>query len=98
VATSMNLDRSRNKRIRARRIIAGSADPASIRLSSASCNRALLYSSSASVYNALNIGSDELVRINRLVDIVEEIAGVKLTRSYKVDAPRACAAATVTTR
>ena len=35
----------------------------------------------------LNIGSDEMVSINQLVDIVESIAGVRLERSYKVDAP-----------
>lgn len=35
----------------------------------------------------LNIGSDEMVSINQLVDIVETIAGVKLKRSYKLDAP-----------
>ena len=36
----------------------------------------------------LNLGSSELVTINQLVDIVEEIAGVKLERSYKLDAPQ----------
>jgi GDP-D-mannose 3', 5'-epimerase len=36
----------------------------------------------------LNIGSDEMVSINQLVDIVEDIAGVKLTRSYNLDAPK----------
>jgi nucleoside-diphosphate-sugar epimerase len=36
----------------------------------------------------LNIGSDEMVSINQLVDIVEEIAGVRLKRSYKLDAPK----------
>jgi GDP-D-mannose 3', 5'-epimerase len=36
----------------------------------------------------LNIGSDELVTINQLLDIVENIAGVKLTRRYNLDAPR----------
>jgi nucleoside-diphosphate-sugar epimerase len=36
----------------------------------------------------LNLGSDELVTINQLVDIVEEIAGVKLKRKYKLDAPK----------
>jgi nucleoside-diphosphate-sugar epimerase len=36
----------------------------------------------------LNIGSDEMVSINRLVDIVEEIAGTKLKRSYNLDAPK----------
>jgi GDP-D-mannose 3', 5'-epimerase len=36
----------------------------------------------------LNIGSDEMVSINQLVDIVEDIAGIKLKRSYKLDAPK----------
>jgi nucleoside-diphosphate-sugar epimerase len=35
----------------------------------------------------LNIGSDEMVSINRLVDVVEEIAGVRLRRNYVLDAP-----------
>ncbi len=37
---------------------------------------------------ALNLGSDELVTINGLVDIVEDIAGIKLERKYKLDAPK----------
>ena len=36
----------------------------------------------------INIGSSELVTINQLVDIVEEIAGIQLKRSYKLDAPK----------
>ena len=36
----------------------------------------------------LNIGSSELVTINQLVDLVEEIAGVKLKRRYNFDAPK----------
>jgi GDP-D-mannose 3',5'-epimerase len=36
----------------------------------------------------LNLGSSELVTINQLVDIVEEIAGLKLRRTYNVDAPK----------
>ena len=36
----------------------------------------------------INIGSSELVSINELVDIVEEIAGVKLARSYNLKAPK----------
>ena len=36
----------------------------------------------------LNIGSSELVSINQLVDIVEEIAGVKLERRYNLSAPK----------
>jgi nucleoside-diphosphate-sugar epimerase len=42
----------------------------------------------SSVEEPLNIGSDELVSINQLVDIVEEIAGVRLTRRYNLAAPR----------
>ena len=36
----------------------------------------------------VNLGSDELVSINQLVDIVENIAGIKTTRNYKLDAPQ----------
>src|SRR6266576_6001942 len=36
----------------------------------------------------LNLGSDELVTINQLVDIAEEIAGVKLKRNYNLSAPK----------
>jgi nucleoside-diphosphate-sugar epimerase len=40
------------------------------------------------VAEPLNIGSDQLVTINQLVDIVENVAGVKLHRRYKLDAPK----------
>jgi len=36
----------------------------------------------------LNLGSSELVTINELVDIAEEIAGVKLKRRYNLSAPK----------
>jgi nucleoside-diphosphate-sugar epimerase len=36
----------------------------------------------------INLGSSELVTINQLVDIVEDIAGVRLERKYKLDAPK----------
>ncbi len=36
----------------------------------------------------LNIGSSEMVSINQLVDMVEEIAEVKLTRNYNLSAPK----------
>ncbi len=36
----------------------------------------------------LNLGSNELVTINGLVDIVENIAGVKLKRKYNLNAPK----------
>jgi GDP-D-mannose 3', 5'-epimerase len=40
------------------------------------------------VIEPLNLGSDELVTINGLVDIVEEIAGIRLERSYNLSAPK----------
>ena len=36
----------------------------------------------------INLGSSEMVSINKLVDIVEEIAGYKLKRKYDLDAPK----------
>ncbi len=36
----------------------------------------------------INLGSSEMVTINELVDLVEEIAGVTLTRRYDLDAPK----------
>jgi nucleoside-diphosphate-sugar epimerase len=43
------------------------------------------------ILDPINLGSSELVTIDRLVDIVEEIAGVKLERRYRLDAPRGVA-------
>ena len=40
------------------------------------------------VAEPINIGSNQLVTINGLVDIVESIAGVSLERTYKLDAPQ----------
>ncbi len=39
------------------------------------------------IHEPINLGSSELVSINQLVDIAEEIGGVKLHRRYKLDAP-----------
>ncbi len=36
----------------------------------------------------INLGSSELVTINQLVDIVEDIAGIKLERHYNLGAPK----------
>ena len=36
----------------------------------------------------VNLGSSELVTINQLVDIVEDIAGIRCERNYKLDAPQ----------
>lgn len=40
------------------------------------------------ILEPINLGSNELVTINGLVDLVEDIAGVKLKRKYKLDAPK----------
>jgi nucleoside-diphosphate-sugar epimerase len=39
------------------------------------------------VLEPMNLGSNELVTVNGLVDLVESIAGIKLNRNYKLDAP-----------
>jgi nucleoside-diphosphate-sugar epimerase len=36
----------------------------------------------------INLGRDELVSINQLLDIVEDLAGVKMKRSYNLNAPQ----------
>jgi nucleoside-diphosphate-sugar epimerase len=43
------------------------------------------------VATPINLGTSELVSINRLVDYIEEIGGVKLERTYKLDAPKGVA-------
>ena len=40
------------------------------------------------ILEPINLGSNELVTINGLVDIVEAIAGVTLERQYRLDAPK----------
>ena len=40
------------------------------------------------IVEPLNLGSSELVSINQLVDLVEDIAGIKLKRSYNLKAPK----------
>src|SRR3984893_10828752 len=52
------------------------------------CTDGTIRLAQSDIVEPLNIGSDELVSINRLVDIVEKIAGVRLKRSYKLDAPK----------
>jgi nucleoside-diphosphate-sugar epimerase len=42
----------------------------------------------SAVSEPINVGSDQLVTINQLVDIVEAVAGVKLHRRYRLDAPK----------
>lgn len=47
-----------------------------------------LFTNSENFFEPLNLGSSELVSINQLVSIAEQIAGIKLNRTYKADAPK----------
>jgi nucleoside-diphosphate-sugar epimerase len=40
------------------------------------------------ILEPINLGSSESVTINQLVDMVEEIAGIKLQRNYDLSAPK----------
>jgi nucleoside-diphosphate-sugar epimerase len=52
------------------------------------CLEGTLRLTASDITEPLNVGSDELVTINQLVDIVEGIAGVTLERTYLTDAPQ----------
>jgi nucleoside-diphosphate-sugar epimerase len=43
------------------------------------------------ILEPINLGSSELVTINQLVDVAEEIGGVRLERRYRIDAPKGVA-------
>ena len=40
------------------------------------------------ILDPINLGSSEMVSINQLVDIVEDIAGIRLKRRYDLNAPK----------
>ncbi|MGH3992855.1 MAG: NAD-dependent epimerase/dehydratase family protein [Pseudonocardiaceae bacterium] len=52
------------------------------------CIRGTLAIASSEILEPINLGSSELVTVNQLVDIVEEIAGIELRRSYNLNAPK----------
>ena len=52
------------------------------------CTEGTIKLLNSDIVEPLNIGSDQLVSINQLVDIVEKIAGVTLKRRYNLDAPK----------
>jgi nucleoside-diphosphate-sugar epimerase len=52
------------------------------------CLEGTLRLTASDVREPLNVGSDQLVTINELVDVVEGIAGVSLERRYELDAPQ----------
>ncbi len=52
------------------------------------CVEGILKITNSNILEPINLGSDEVVTINGLVDIVEEIAGIKLKRNYNLSAPK----------
>ena len=52
------------------------------------CTRGTRMIAESDIREPLNLGSNELVTINQLVDLAEEIAGVKLKRNYNLSAPK----------
>ena len=52
------------------------------------CTRGTQAIAESEIHEPINLGSSELVTINQLVDIAEEIAGVKLHRKYNLGAPK----------
>jgi len=52
------------------------------------CVRGIQMIMDSDILEPINLGSAEMVSINQLVDIVESIAGLKLKRSYDLDAPK----------
>lgn len=52
------------------------------------CVEGILKIMYSDILEPLNLGSSEMVSINQLVDIVENIAGIKLNRTYDLDAPK----------
>jgi nucleoside-diphosphate-sugar epimerase len=52
------------------------------------CVQGTLMIMQSEIEQPINLGSSELVTINQLVDIVEEIAGIKLKRTYDLNAPK----------
>jgi GDP-D-mannose 3', 5'-epimerase len=52
------------------------------------CTHGVLAIYESDILEPINLGSSEVVTINQLVDVAEEIAGVKLKRNYKLDAPK----------
>lgn len=52
------------------------------------CIKGILDIMYSNIEEPINLGSSEMVSINQLADMAEEIAGIKLTRSYDLSAPK----------
>jgi nucleoside-diphosphate-sugar epimerase len=52
------------------------------------CVRGVQLIMNSDILEPINLGSSESVSINQLVDVVEDIAGVRLNRKYELNAPK----------
>ena len=52
------------------------------------CTKGVVDIYRSDILEPINLGSSELVTINQLVDVAEELAGVKLKRIYNLSAPK----------
>jgi nucleoside-diphosphate-sugar epimerase len=52
------------------------------------CIKGIQMLMNSDIVDPINLGSSEAVSINQLVDMVEDIAGIKLKRSYDLTAPK----------
>jgi nucleoside-diphosphate-sugar epimerase len=52
------------------------------------CTKGITDIYESDILEPINLGSSELVTINQLVDIAEDIAGIKLERKYNLSAPK----------
>ena len=52
------------------------------------CIKGIKLIMNSEILEPINLGSTEAVTVNQLVDIVEEIAGIKLMRTYDLSAPK----------
>ena len=52
------------------------------------CIKGSIMLMNSDVREPLNVGSSEMVSINSMVEIIESIAGVKITRKYNLEAPK----------
>jgi GDP-D-mannose 3', 5'-epimerase len=52
------------------------------------CIKGIQLLTASDILEPINVGSSELITVNGLVDIVEEIAGIKVKRNYNLDMPQ----------
>ena len=52
------------------------------------CVKGVQMITNSNIIEPINLGSSEAVSINELVDLAEEIGGIKLKRTYDLDAPK----------